>query len=128
VKTKATAAGYLALIGLPIVGLVAGCMFGLPAYGRYQDLESARNAVRVREIQVAEAVEHVAVEEKMAMVRVAEARGIAESQHIIDQSLTANYLQYLAIKAQEKMAGSPSHTQIYIPTGTNGIPIVKTLP
>jgi len=36
-------------------------------------------------------------------------------------------LQYLAIKAQEEMASSPNHTQIYIPVGTNGIPIVKTI-
>lgn len=60
-----------------------------------------------------------------AIVRVEEAKGIAEAQRIISQSLTALYLQHEAIKAQEKMAQSPNHTTTYIPSGSNGIPIVK---
>ena len=31
-----------------------------------------------------------------------------------------------AIQAQEKMAGSPNHTTVYIPVGTNGLPMVHT--
>lgn len=59
-----------------------------------------------------------------AVVRIEEAKGIAEAQHIIAQSLTTAYLQHEAIKAQEKMAGSPNHSTVYIPSGTNGIPLV----
>jgi len=55
-------------------------------------------------------------------VRVEEAKGIAEAQKIINTTLTPNYLQHEAIKAQEKMASSPNHTTVYIPSGTGGIP------
>jgi len=62
-----------------------------------------------------------------AQVRIEEAKGIAEAQRIINVTLTANYLQHQAIKAQEKMASSPNHTTVYIPSGLNGVPLVKTV-
>jgi regulator of protease activity HflC (stomatin/prohibitin superfamily) len=65
------------------------------------------------------------IAKKEAKIRVTEAIGIRESQEIINASLTDRYLQYEAIKAQASLAGSPNHTTIYIPTGNNGIPIVK---
>jgi hypothetical protein len=61
-----------------------------------------------------------------AEIKIEEAKGIAESQRIINQTLTANYLQHEAIQAQQRMAESPNHTTVYIPVGTNGIPLVKT--
>ncbi|MDX8377670.1 MAG: SPFH domain-containing protein [Mariprofundales bacterium] len=60
-----------------------------------------------------------------AEIRVEEARGIAAAQKIINTTLTANYLQHEAINAQLEMAQSPNHTTVYIPVGTNGIPLVK---
>ncbi len=63
---------------------------------------------------------------KDAEIKIEEAKGIAEAQKIINQTLTINYLQHEAIKAQEKMAGSPNHTTVYIPVGANGIPIMYT--
>jgi len=62
---------------------------------------------------------------KDAEIRIEEAKGIAEAQKIINATLTANYLQHEAINAQLKMAESPNHTTVYIPVGTNGIPLVK---
>ena len=59
-----------------------------------------------------------------AEIRIEEAKGIAESQKIINATLTKNYLQHEAIGAQLKMAESPNHTTVYIPVGTNGIPLV----
>ncbi|MDH4318938.1 MAG: SPFH domain-containing protein, partial [Desulfobulbaceae bacterium] len=64
------------------------------------------------------------IAQKDAEIKIEEAKGIAEAQKIINETLTANYLQHEAIKAQERMAGSPNHTTVYIPVGTNGIPIV----
>ena len=62
-----------------------------------------------------------------AEIRIEEAKGIAEAQQIINTTLTANYLQHEAIRAQLKMAASPNHTTVYIPSGMNGIPLVKTV-
>ena len=66
------------------------------------------------------------IAQKDAEIKIEEAKGIAESQKIINETLTTNYLQHEAIKAQEKMAGSPNHTTVYIPVGANGIPIMYT--
>ena len=65
--------------------------------------------------------------QKDAAIRVEEAKGIAEAQDIISQSLTDQYLQYEAIRAQREMAGSPNHTTVYLPSGANGIPLVKNI-
>jgi hypothetical protein len=109
------------------IALVLIMMAGLPAYGRYQDRQNAANDVVVSNINIQNQAQHVEIEKKKAEVRVAEANGIAESQRIIASSLTDSYLQYLAIKAQEAMATGPNHTEIYIPSGMNGIPLVKTV-
>jgi regulator of protease activity HflC (stomatin/prohibitin superfamily) len=62
-----------------------------------------------------------------AEIKIEEAKGIAEAQKIINATLTSNYLQHEAIQAQLKMADSPNHTTVYIPSGANGIPLVKML-
>lgn len=67
------------------------------------------------------------IAKKNAEIKVEEAKGIAEAQRIINTTLTVNYLQHEAIQAQLVMAGSPNHTTVYIPSGTNGIPIIKTI-
>ncbi len=64
-------------------------------------------------------------ERKEAERRIIEAEGIAKSQEIINKTLTKEYLQHEAIQSQMKMANSPNNTIIYIPVGTNGIPLVK---
>ena len=73
-------------------------------------------------------LEKKAIEKKIAMknaeIRIEEAKGIAQAQKIINATLTKNYLQHEAINAQLKMADSPNHTTVYIPSGTNGIPLV----
>lgn len=64
------------------------------------------------------------IAQRDAEIRIEEAKGIAEAQKIINATLTANYLQHEAIQAQEHMAASPNHTTVYIPVGTNGLPLV----
>lgn len=56
-----------------------------------------------------------------------EAKGIAEAQAIINKTLTPQYLQHEAIKAQVAMANGQNHTVVYIPSGDNGIPLVRTI-
>lgn len=67
------------------------------------------------------------IAQKNAEIMIEEARGIAEAQKIINSTLTRNYLQHEAINAQLKMAASPNHTTVYIPSGANGIPLIGTL-
>ena len=64
------------------------------------------------------------IAQRDAEIRIEEAKGIAEAQRIINSTLTENYLQHEAINAQLRMAESPNHTTVYIPVGTNGIPLV----
>ena len=67
------------------------------------------------------------IAKKDAEIRIEEAKGIAKAQEIINSTLSSNYLQHEAINAQLKMASSPNHTTVYIPSGANGIPLVQTL-
>jgi len=66
------------------------------------------------------------IAQRDAEIKIEEAKGIAEAQRIINETLTTNYLQHEAIMAQTKMASSPNHTTVYIPVGANGIPVVYT--
>ena len=59
--------------------------------------------------------------------RIIEAEGVARAMEIINERLTANYLQYEAIKAQKDVINSPNHTTVYIPVGPMGVPLVKEL-
>lgn len=67
------------------------------------------------------------IAQKNAEIRIEEAKGIAQAQKIINSTLTQNYLQHEAINAQLKMAASPNHTTVYIPSGANGIPLIGTI-
>jgi regulator of protease activity HflC (stomatin/prohibitin superfamily) len=66
------------------------------------------------------------ISKKQAEIRVAEAKGIAESQQIINATLTTAYLQHEAIQAQLKMVDGKNTTVVYIPVGPSGIPVVQT--
>lgn len=110
-----------------IIVVILGLAFGIPAWNRYQDRANASNQIIVNEIRIKQTEQLVQVEKQKAQIRVQEATGISDSQKIINATLTDRYLQHEAITAQERMAGSPNHTQIYIPVGTNGIPLVRTV-
>lgn len=69
----------------------------------------------------------LAIVKQQAEQRVAEAKGLAEAQRIIDATLTTTYLQHEAIEAQKAMVNSPNHTTIYLPVGPMGVPLVGTL-
>ena len=115
------------LLGLAGIVVVLGLMFGIPAFNRYQQRADANNQVLINEIRIRQQEQLIQVEKQKADIRVQEAEGIAKAQALINTSLTDQYLQHEAIEAQKAMAGSPYHTQIYIPVGQNGIPLVKTV-
>lgn len=110
-----------------VLAIIIGLMFAVPTYSRYQARADANNQTTLNEIAINQQDQLIQVEQKKAAIRVADAQGIAEAQKIIDSSLTPNYLQYLAIQAQTAMANGTNHTEVYIPVGTNGIPLVKTV-
>lgn len=115
------------VVGLFIVIIIGLLLFAIPEYSRYQTRASAQNEVVINEIKIKQQEQLIKVETQKAEIRVEEAKGIAHAQQIINATLTDRYLQHEAIKAQERMALSQNHTQIYIPTGMNGIPIIKTI-
>lgn len=105
--------------------LIVGLMFGLPTYGRFQTLANERNQVTVNDIQIQQTQQLVEVEKQKAQIRIQEALGIAQSQRIINGTLTPQYLQHEAIQAQLTAAENSSHTEtIYVPAGDQGIPLV----
>lgn len=112
---------------LVVIGIIAGLVFGVPNYSRYQLRADALNQVQLNEITIQQQEQNIQVEKQKAQIRVVDAQGIADSQKIIAASLTDSYLQYLSIQAQQAMANGTNHTEIYIPTGDNGIPIVRTV-
>lgn len=113
---------------LVAVMLVFGSIIGVAAIGkgfsRSQRLADERNQIQVNEIQIAQTKQLVQVAQQKAQITVAQANGIAESQRIINGTLTPLYLQHEAIQAQE----SQSNKIIYVPSGDQGIPLVQTVP
>jgi len=101
--------------------------WGIPAYARYQARQNAANQIQLNALRIQQTQQLVEVEKQKAEIKITEAGGIAEAQRIINATLTDKYLQHEAIQAQEKMADSPNHTTIYIPSGQNGIPLVRTV-
>jgi type II secretory pathway pseudopilin PulG len=114
----------LAIVVAIIVFLAA---WGGPAYGRYQARQNAANQIQLNALRIQQTQQLVEVEKQKAEIKITEAYGIAKAQEIINATLTDKYLQHEAIQAQEKMADSPNHTTIYIPSGQNGIPLVRTV-
>ena len=123
---KSLARGFwvVAIVGVAVLGLV---LWGMPVYNRYQTRANEANKILVNELQIRQTEQLVQVERQKAQIRIVDAEGIAKSQQIINATLTDRYLQHEAIQAQEQMANSPNHTTIYIPSGNNGIPLVKTV-
>lgn len=112
-----------------VIALIFALVAASAAFGRYQTLADAQNEVQVNDIKIAQTNQLVQVEKQKAAIRVADAQGIADSQRIIDASLTNQYLEYLAIQAQQEMAQKSDHSAtVYIPVGNQGIPVIATQP
>jgi hypothetical protein len=120
-KVRAQFAAFLKGKPFEVQSIVVGTI-NLP-----QSVAVAQEQKIAKETELERKKFEIAIAKQEAQVRIEEAKGIAEAQRIINATLTPNYLQHQAIKAQEKMATSPNHTTVYIPSGLNGIPIVKTL-
>lgn len=101
---------------------------GKPDYDRFQARANAQNQVAINEIIIHQQEQNIQVEKQKAEIRVVEAQGIARAQEIINATLTDKYLTHEAIKVQaEQAAHGGTSTFYYIPSGDNGIPLVKTV-
>src|SRR6195952_5504506 len=110
----------LARLAIAIALLVVVAAWAIPAYARYQARQDAANQIQLNALRIQQTQQLVEVEKHKAEIKITEAYGIAKAQEIINATLTDKYLQHEAIQAQEKMADSPNHTTIYIPSGQNG--------
>ncbi len=123
----------LVIIVVVILIAIAAVMIIVPQYNVWRSKLEGQAELKKQEYAKQIMVEQAKAElESAKLLREAEverSKGVAESMEIISQNLekNANYLQYLAIQAQMKMAESPNHTTIYIPVGANGIPLIKTV-
>jgi hypothetical protein len=75
--------------------------------------------------ELAEKEQRLLIAEKDAEIKVVEAKGIADAQAIIDRTLTKEYLYHEWIEALEATANTPNTTMIYIPTGPDGLPVMR---
>ena len=95
---------------------------------QYPDVVTNAVSEKLAETQRLEKADiQIEVEKKKAERRVVEAEGIAAAQGIINETLSPLYLQHESIQAQIEMASSPNHTTVYIPVGTNGIPLIYNM-
>lgn len=115
-------AGVVVLIVL-ILLVIVGAWVGIKSVARNQRLADERNQVQINEIQISQTRQLVQVAQQKADIKVEEAKGIAQAQKIINDTLTPQYLQHEAIQAQE----SQSNKIIYVPSGAQGIPLVNTV-
>ncbi len=124
-STKLITGVFLVII---VVFLLA---WGLPQYKVWQRGLSGQAQLREAEYSRQTAVEEARAEmESAKLLREAEverAKGAAEAMKVIQKELTPEYLRYLAIQAQKKMADSPNHTTVYIPSGELGVPLIREL-
>lgn len=114
------------------LAILVGILTGYKAWHRSQVRADANNKVRVTHILIRNAQQQAqvvraqnAAVQARAEQRLIEARGIRHAQDEISATLTDRYLQHEAIKAQVEMAHSQNHSVIYVPSGANGVPLVR---
>lgn len=127
----------IVIIGL-VLGILVGCFFGLKAVGRYQDRADrnqsrtqarydANNEVAVNAIRIRTYEQKVKIASQQANIRFVDATGVRRAQDEIAKTLTPLYVQFEMIDALKAVAESGRNaTVVYIPTGSNGLPIVNT--
>lgn len=108
-------------------GIIAVAMVGLPQYNIYSQRAQGQallaHAQSAKEVAVAEAKAKMESAELLAQAEVARAKGVAQANQIIGESLKNNeaYLRYLWINDLGQNAGK---TVVYVPTEAN-LPILE---
>ncbi len=111
-----------------LFGGIAGCMWGYPAYGVYEQRMAGEamlaHAQSSKEVAVAEAKAKMESATLLAQAEVERAKGVAKANEIIGQSLRDNesYLRYLWITEVANNQGGK--TVVYVPTEAN-LPLLE---
>lgn len=117
-----------AMIILVVLVLVAGGMWGCPTYNVWQQglagQAELKRAEQNRQIRIEEAQAEAEAASMLAKAEVERAKGVAEANKIIGDSLKGNdaYLRYLWINGLH----DGSSEVIYIPTEAN-LPILEAV-
>ena len=118
--------GMIILVAVFIMGIMAG----MPRYSVWQQEMSGKaelaKAEQNRQIKIQESKALAESAKFQAEAEITRAKGVAEANKIISDGLKNNegYLKYLwitGISEKENVA------TIYIPVGTNGLPIMKEI-
>lgn len=141
-SNKATARGAFVITGLVflVVLLICGAFAGVKAFNRYQKVQDANttaqvaritadNQAAVNRLTIAAQEQRVKIAQQEAQITVERAKGIREAQDTISQTLTPLYVQMQLVEAMQQIATSgQNNTVIYIPVGSNGLPLVAIPP
>lgn len=117
----------LFLCGLLVVAFVGLAMFGIPKYSVYAEEMSGQaelaKATGNRKIKIQEAEATKEAAKLLAAAEVERAKGVAEANRIIGDSLKGNeaYLRYLWINGLQQGA---TPQVVYVPTEA-GLPILE---
>jgi hypothetical protein len=129
--------GVAAILGLALViGIFMGAIAGFQAFGRYQNIQDAKNKaqaniiaannqVEVSNIEIQNQAQRVQIAKQQAEIRLQDAIGVREAQDEIAKTLTPIYVQYEMTQALERIAESgKNNTVVYVPSGQGGIPTI----
>ena len=126
-KEAKIAISYISVVFMLLCGLISLCMWGCPKYqvysSRQEGMAQLAHASFSREVAVAEAKAKMEAAELLAQADVSRAKGAAQANKIIGDSLKGNeaYLRYLWI---QNLENSKEHQVIYVPTEA-GLPILE---
>ncbi len=119
----------IVISALVVIVFVAGLLAGIPQYRVWSKglagQAQLREAEYSRQVLIEEARAEMEAAKLLREAEVERAWGAAEAMEIIKKEIDDNYLIYLSIQAQKKMADSPNHTTVYIPVGEMGIPLIR---
>lgn len=118
-------AGLWVFFTLFAVGIIAVFMFGFPVYhvwsaGQAGKAELAQADFN-RQVQVVNAQANVQAQTFNAQAEVERAKGVAQSNSIIKDSITEMYIRYLWVQTLDKT----NNQIIYVPLGQDGLPITE---
>jgi hypothetical protein len=111
------------------ISIIGAGMFILPQYGVWQQALEGKAELQkadyTRQVAVVEAQAKLDSAAKLAQVRIQEAKGIAEANRIIGESLRNNpdYLTFLQIEAIKEGAENGNKTYFVAPNQA-GVPVI----